>query len=88
MNDLVTRLRAEVDEEVNEPLDRLLDEAADRIAHLEMALVELSCTDGSPGNFNSASVLAAHVRVAARRALRQQPTDAKINEAFKRATEV
>jgi hypothetical protein len=86
MTDLVTRLRAEVDEDVNEPLDRLLDEAADRIAHLEMALVELSQTDGSPSNFNSAYVLAAHVRVAARRALRPPPTDDKINEAFKRAT--
>jgi hypothetical protein len=63
-----------------------LREAADRIASLELALVELSQTNGSPSNFNSASVLAAHVRVAARRALRQQPTDDKINEAFKRAT--
>jgi hypothetical protein len=87
MSDLVTRLRAEVDEDVNEPLDRLLDEAADRIAHLELALVELSRTNGSP-EFGSANVLAAHVRVAARRALRTQPTDDKINEAFKRATEV
>ena len=37
MSDLVTRLRAE---DVNEPLDRLLDEAADRIKHPELALVE------------------------------------------------
>jgi hypothetical protein len=45
---LVTRLRAEIDEDVSESLDRLLDEAADRIADLELALVELSRTDGSP----------------------------------------
>jgi hypothetical protein len=32
MTDLVTRLRAEIDEDVNEPLDWLLAEAADRIA--------------------------------------------------------
>jgi hypothetical protein len=41
MTDLVTRLRAEVDEEVNEPLDRLLDEAAGRVEALEMTLVEM-----------------------------------------------
>lgn len=87
MSDLVTRLRQTYHGEIQvDPL--LVKEAADRIAHLEMALVELSRTDGSPSNFTSANVLAAHVRVAARVALRQQPTDAKINEAFKRATEV
>jgi hypothetical protein len=41
MSDLVTRLRAEVDEDVNEPLDRLLDEAAGRVEALEMTLVEM-----------------------------------------------
>ena len=46
MTYLVTRLRAEIDEAVNEQLDWLLDEAADRIASLEMALVELSQTNG------------------------------------------
>jgi hypothetical protein len=66
MSDLVTRLRETYHH------DTLLEEAADRIAALEMALVELSRTDGSPGNFNSASVLAAHVRVAARRALKER----------------
>jgi hypothetical protein len=66
MSDLVTRLRETYHH------DRLLEEAADRIAALEMALVELSRSDGSPGNFNSASVLAAHVRVAARRALKER----------------
>jgi hypothetical protein len=35
---LVERLRAEVDEDVNEPLDRLLDEAADRIEQLEQLI--------------------------------------------------
>jgi hypothetical protein len=85
MTDLVTRLRAEVDEEVNEPLDRLLDEAADRIAHLELALVELSQTSW-PRNVDNSEVLTLRVRALARRALRPQPTDDKINEAFKRAT--
>ena len=50
MNDLVTRLRAE---DVNEPIERLLDDAANRIADLELALVELSRTDGSPRNVAS-----------------------------------
>ena len=86
MTDLVTRLRAEIDEAVNEQLDRLLDEAADRIASLEMALVELSQTNGAPSNVADANVPAIRVRTAARLALRPQPTDDKINEAFKRAT--
>jgi hypothetical protein len=86
MTDLVTRLRAEIDEDVNEQLDRLLDGAADRIASLEMALVELSQTNGAPSNVADANVLAIRVRKAARLALRPQPTDDKINEAFKRAT--
>ena len=41
MSKLVARLRAEVDEDVNEPLDRLLDEAAVRVEALEMRLVEM-----------------------------------------------
>ena len=86
MTDLVTRLRAEIDEDVNEQLDRLLDEVADRIASLEMALVELSQTNGAPSNVADANVPAIRVRTAARLALRPQPTDGKINEAFKRAT--
>jgi hypothetical protein len=85
MTDLVPRLRTEVDEEVNEPLARLLAEAADRIADLELVLVELSQTNGSPRNVASAEVLASRVRTAARRALRPQPIDDKINEASKRA---
>src|SRR5215471_17655663 len=89
MSDLVTRLRAE---DVNEPIERLLDEAADRIANLELALVELSRTDGSPRNVASTELLASRVRMTARRALggsaprRPQPTPDKINEAFRRAT--
>ena len=89
MNDLVTRLRAE---DVNEPIERLLDDAANRIADLELALVELSRTDGSPRNVASTELLASRVRVTARRALggsaprRPQPTPDKINEAFRRAT--
>jgi hypothetical protein len=72
MSDLVTRLRHNANFGIPDFTNsKLLDEAADRIAHLEMALVELSRTDGSPSNFNSASVLAAHVRVAARRSLKE-----------------
>jgi hypothetical protein len=41
MSTLVARLRAEVDEDVNEPLDQLLDEAAGRVEVLEMVLVEM-----------------------------------------------
>ena len=60
MTDLVTRLRAEIDEDVNEPLDRLLDEAVDRIARLELALVELSLTSGAarPGGQRRAAGVA------------------------------
>jgi hypothetical protein len=92
MSDLVTRLRAEIDDDVSESFDRLLDEAADRIADLELALVELSRTDGSPRNVANTELLAVRVRMAARRALggsaarRPQPPSDKINEAFKRAT--
>jgi len=86
MSTLVARLRAEVDEDVNEPLDRLLDEAAGRIKYLELALVELSQTNGSRSNLADADVLAIRVRTAARLARKSQPTDDKINEEFKRAT--
>jgi hypothetical protein len=34
MTTLVSRLRDEIDEDVNEPLDRLLGEAADRVEAL------------------------------------------------------
>ena len=37
MSTLVAKLRSEIDE----PLDRLLDEATDRVAALEMAFVEM-----------------------------------------------
>jgi hypothetical protein len=88
MSAIVERLRAEIDEEVNEPLDVLLGEAADRIAALEMALVELSQTSGSPRNVADANTLAIRVRTAARLALRSPPADDKINEAFERVTRV
>jgi hypothetical protein len=81
MTDLVTRLRIQATAFSNlefwtgpEPSPEQtaiiidLREAADRIADLELAMVELSRTNGSPA-FGSANVLAAHVRVAARRAL-------------------
>jgi hypothetical protein len=41
MSGLGARLRAEVDEDVNGPLDRLLDEAAGRVEALEMVPVEM-----------------------------------------------
>jgi hypothetical protein len=56
MSDLVTRLRETYHH------DTLLEEAADRIVALEMALVELSQTA-------DANTLAIRVRMAARRAL-------------------
>ena len=70
MNDLVTPPRAE---DVNEPIERLLDEAAHRIADLELALVELSRTSGSPSNVANANVLASRVRWSAPRALEYKP---------------
>jgi hypothetical protein len=42
MSDIVERIRAEVDPDVNEPLDRLLDEAADEIERLRKVLVEIN----------------------------------------------
>jgi hypothetical protein len=54
MSDIVERLRAEVDPDVNEPLDRLLDEAADEIENLRLELEEIAkmgeraYADGSP----------------------------------------
>jgi DNA-binding MurR/RpiR family transcriptional regulator len=42
MADIVERLRSEVDPDVNEPLDRLLDEAADKIERLRKALEEIN----------------------------------------------
>jgi hypothetical protein len=50
-----------------------LREAADRIADLELALVELSQTSGAPSNVANANVLAGRVRWAARRALEHKP---------------
>jgi hypothetical protein len=88
MTDLVTRPRADIADDVNEALDRLLGDAAGRIAALEMALVWLSQTNGSRSNVADANTLAIRVQTAARRAPKPQPTDDKINEAFKRATEV
>jgi hypothetical protein len=104
MTDLVTRLQMQATAFSNldfwsgrEPSQEQtaiitdLREAAERIANLELALVELSQTSGTPSNVANANVLASRVRWAARRALehgthRPDPTDDKINEAFKRAT--
>jgi hypothetical protein len=50
-----------------------LREAADRVVDLELALVELSQTSGSPSNVDNANVLASRVRWTARRALEYRP---------------
>jgi hypothetical protein len=101
MSDLVTQLGMQANafsnfnfwsghEPIQEETAIITDprEAADRMADLELALVELSQI-----NVANANVLASRVRWAARRALehgtrRPDPTDDKINEAFKRATRV
>jgi hypothetical protein len=81
MSDLVTRLRMqavafwtgrEPDQEQTAIITDLR-EAAERIADLELALVELSQTNGSPRNVANANVLASRVRWAARRALEHKP---------------
>jgi phage shock protein A len=93
MSSLVERLRAEVDEDVNEPLDRLLDQAADRIEALENTL-RLHAGDVMSLN-NEVNQCRLEIgellgsiedldrQLAARR---PDPTPDKINEAFKRAT--
>ena len=87
MSDLGTRLRAwhRPGETITGDVALYL-EAADRIGALEMALVELSQTNGSHSDGGRRNTLAIRVRMAAPRARKAQPTDDKINEAFKRAT--
>ena len=79
-----------------------LREAVDRIANLELALIELSQKSGSPRNVARAEVLTSHDKrkadqatidleatketVPARRPRWPDPTPDKINEAFRRAT--
>jgi hypothetical protein len=94
MSTLVARLRAEVDEDVNEPLDVLLGEAAGRVEALEMTLVEMLAKCGWAKHDKWWGAIDCHC-VLARRALRHgpvqrrpDPTPDKINEAFKRATRV
>jgi hypothetical protein len=89
---LVDRLRAEIDEDVNEPLDRLLDEAASRVEALEMTLVEMLAKRSWAKREQWCGAIDCHC-VPARRALRHgpvprrpDPTPDKINEAFKGAT--
>jgi len=92
MSKLVARLRAEVDEDVNEPLDRLLDEAAVRVEALEMTLVEMLAKCSWAKREQWCGCVDCHCALA-RRALRHgpmqrrpDPTADKINEAFTRAT--
>jgi hypothetical protein len=86
MSDLVTRLRTHANAfsdfdfwSRHEPSQEQaaiindLQEAVDRIANLELALVELSQTSGAPSNVANANVLASRVRWAARRALEHRP---------------
>jgi len=86
MSDLVTRLRMQanafsnlnfwVEHEPSQEETAIitdLRDAADRIADLELALVELSRTSGSPSNVANANVLASRVRWSARRALEHKP---------------
>jgi hypothetical protein len=86
MSDLVTRLRTHANAFGNldfwsgrEPsreeaaIINDLREAVDRIANLELALVELSQTSGAPSNVANANALASRVRWAARRALEYRP---------------
>jgi hypothetical protein len=89
---LVDRLRAEIDEDVNEPLDRLLDEAASRVEALEMTLVEMLAKRSWAKREQWCGAIDCHC-VLARRALRHgpvprrpDPTPDKINGAFKGAT--
>jgi hypothetical protein len=61
MTDLVTRLRRTYHAEIQiEP--QLVKEAADRIASLKLALVELSQTSVSPSDLANATVLVSGVR--------------------------
>ena len=65
MTDLVTRLRRTYRAEIQiEP--QLVKEAADRIASLELALVELSQTSVSPSDVANATALASRVRTGRR----------------------
>jgi hypothetical protein len=86
MSDLVTRLRTHAnafsnfafwsERELSQEETAIVNdlrEAVDRIANLELALVELSQTSGSPSNVDNANVLASRVRWAARRALEHRP---------------
>jgi hypothetical protein len=92
MSTLVSRLRDEIDEDVNEPLDRLLGEAVDRVEALEMAFVEMLAKCSWAKREQWCGYVDCHC-VLARRTLRSSavprrpdPTPDKINEAFKSAT--
>ena len=94
MSTLVARLRTEVDEDVNEPLDRLLDEAAVRVEALEMTLVEMLAKCSWAKREQWCGCVDCHC-VLARRALphgpvsrRPDPTPDKINDALERARRV
>jgi hypothetical protein len=92
MTTLVSRLRDEIDEYANEPLDRLLGEAADRVEALEMAFVEMLAKCSRAKREQWCGCVDCHCMLA-RRTLRSSaaprrpdPMPDKVNEAFKSAT--
>jgi hypothetical protein len=94
MSSLVDRLRAEAGNKFEESLERLLDEAAGRVEALETTLVEMLAKCSWAKHEKWCGCVDCHC-VLARRALRHgpaprrpDPTPDKINEAFKRATQV
>ena len=85
MSTLVARLRAEVDEDVNELLDRLLASWLDASNTWSWRLSSYRRRTAHRATWPTPTCRRS-VQTAAHLALRPQPTDDKINEAFKRAT--
>jgi hypothetical protein len=67
MTDIAERLRSEIDHDVNEPLDRLLDEAADEIGRLREALRDISLFALGHDDWENALLQARHEREAGAR---------------------
>ena len=88
MSSLVERLRAEAGNKFEESLERLLDEAANRIEALEnWAQLHRGDTLSLNNEVEQCRLEIAELSEKLEWATgRPQPTDDKINEAFKRAT--
>jgi phage shock protein A len=89
MSSLVDRLRAEAGHKFEESLERLLDEAANRIEALEnWAQLHRGDTLSLSNEVEQCRLEIEQLgrELAELSQLRPQPTDDKINEAFKRAT--